>query len=302
MRSFSTSKKSLSLFLSVLMMIVIQLIITIISLSLIFDISLKERSMNIDFLTRIGLIDDPNYTVSTYRYIIGIKVQYNDYFLILHYLIVITIFVVGLFLLLFIFERNKTTEKQRFRWTSFVFFSSLLSSILLLHFIPSVIIDMFYYDMYARGYNRHLISEGHVVEELYTYFFNKKIGDINSFTNLIEDSILWTIIGFVFVVAVLYIRKENKIKIKKILVKENYDDIESCEIFFLTLVSIDDFDKEISVLGEPLFVDGKLLYRELLYKFKRVRQRRYYQPDKTFMEWLTMIDEFSAWRKNRRLK
>ena len=214
MRSFSVSKKSLSLFLSVLMMIVIQLIITIISVALIFDIMLKERSMKIDFLTRIGLIDDPNYIVSTYTHILGIKVPYSDFFLILTYLIVTTMIVLGVFSLLFIIERNKTTEKQRFKMTSFLFFSSLLSAILLLHFIPIIIKDMLYFDTFAKRYNRHLISEGFVVEELYTYFFNKKIGDINSFTNLIEDSILWTIIGFVFVLAVLYIRKENKIKIK----------------------------------------------------------------------------------------
>ncbi len=88
---------------------------------------------------------------------------------------------------------------------------------------------MCYYDTSARGYNRFLISEGYVVKELYTYFFNKKIGDITSFTSIIEDSILWTIIGFVFVVAVLYIRRENKIRIKKILVKDDQEFIQRIE-------------------------------------------------------------------------
>ncbi|HDZ18114.1 hypothetical protein LCGC14_2195350 [marine sediment metagenome] len=54
---------------------------------------------------------------------------------------------------------------------------------------------------------------------------------------------------------------------------------------FLTLVSIDDLDKKISVLGEPLFVNGR--YGHL----------GYYQPDNALLEWLTMIDEFSDWRK-----
>ncbi len=68
---------------------------------------------------------------------------------------------------------------------------------------------------------------------------------------------------------------------------------------FLTLVLTDDLDKVISVLGDPLFVDGKFLYRELLYKFKRFRHLRYYQPHPALEEWLSMIDEFSEYRKNK---
>ncbi len=53
---------------------------------------------------------------------------------------------------------------------------------------------------------------------------------------------------------------------------------------FLTLVSVEDLDEWISVLGQPLFTDEKQLYRELLYRFKRYKQIRYYQPDKALLE------------------
>ncbi|KKK85105.1 hypothetical protein LCGC14_2776620 [marine sediment metagenome] len=53
---------------------------------------------------------------------------------------------------------------------------------------------------------------------------------------------------------------------------------------FLTLVSVEDLDNWISVLGQPLFTDEKQLYRELLYQFKRYKQIRYYQPDKALLE------------------
>jgi len=52
-------------------------------------------------------------------------------------------------------------------------------------------------------------------------------------------------------------------------------------------------------LGDPLFVDGNQLYRELLYKFIKYRERRYYQPTKELVEWLTMIDEFHEWKKSK---
>ena len=62
--------------------------------------------MYIDFRTRLGITDEPNHTFSTYKYLMGIKIQYRDFLLILTYLIVITIIVIGVFLLLFIIERN----------------------------------------------------------------------------------------------------------------------------------------------------------------------------------------------------
>ncbi|HDZ16717.1 hypothetical protein LCGC14_1152090 [marine sediment metagenome] len=64
---------------------------------------------------------------------------------------------------------------------------------------------------------------------------------------------------------------------------------------------MEDFSQEIPVLGEPLFVDGKYLYRELLYKYKKFKHLRYYQPDKELVEWLNMIDEFHECRLTRKV-
>ncbi len=69
---------------------------------------------------------------------------------------------------------------------------------------------------------------------------------------------------------------------------------------FLTLVSLEILDEWISVLGEPLFTDEKQLYRELLYRFKKYKHLRYYQPEENLVMFLNMLDEFSKWRKERR--
>ncbi len=84
--------------------------------------------------------------------------------------------------------------------------------ILVLHFIPSIFEDIAYFDMFARGYNRHLIIEGFVTENIYNYYFDMIIEDIGPFKNRIEDIILWIIIGYVLAMTMIYIKVENNSK------------------------------------------------------------------------------------------
>jgi hypothetical protein len=66
----------------------------------------------------------------------------------------------------------------------------------------------------------------------------------------------------------------------------------------LTLVTFDDFTKEVLVYGNYLFSDKKKHYRELLYTFKIFREIRYYEPDPLLYKWLERIDTFAISRKN----
>ena len=219
MRSFSVSKKSLSLFLSVLMMIIIQSIVSTVCLDIIINILLERRAMQIDYLTKIGLINDPSYKVVTYKYILGMKVQYNNLIWIVNSLRLTSIIFLILILMFFIIKRIRKTVKQRFRWNNFIFFSFLISLLSLLHYIPAILEEMAYFDILARSYNRHLLSEGYITENLFSYYFEKKIENLISFKNLMDDIFLWAIIVCIFILAIIYIRRENESK-KEIIGKE----------------------------------------------------------------------------------
>lgn len=193
-------------------LIFVQLITSTICLNIIVDILLKRRTLQIDFLTRIGLINDPEYTVVSSKFIFGLKFQYTELISIITGLKLAIFTFSVLILMLFIFKRVKKTNRQRFILTNFIFFSFLLSLILLLHYIPAIFEEITFLDRLARGYNRHLIYEGYITENLYGYYFDEKIIDFISFKNLIEDIILWTVIGIIFIFAIIYIRRENNLK------------------------------------------------------------------------------------------
>ncbi len=67
-----------------IILIVIQLIISTICLDIIHQILLKKRTIQIDYYTKLGLVNDPSYTVLSEKYILGIKVQYNELLLIIN--------------------------------------------------------------------------------------------------------------------------------------------------------------------------------------------------------------------------
>ena len=68
----------------------------------------------------------------------------------------------------------------------------------------------------------------------------------------------------------------------------------------LTLVSFGDFTRTVPVTGKYLFSDGSQRYYELLYEFKIHKEIRYYDPRPNLVEWLSKIDEFAEWKKEKR--
>ncbi len=71
----------------------------------------------------------------------------------------------------------------------------------------------------------------------------------------------------------------------------------------LKLVLAENIDRTIPVHGDYLFSDGNKDFFELKYEFTEYGRVLYYEPkEPELAEWLTMIDEFKVWCKERRAK
>ena len=206
------NNKLYSYFLYILGLVIIEFIITTICVYFVLDISLKGRVLRLDFLAMNGLDDKPAYEFDTSVHIIGIELHYYNYSILIDYLIFIIVIFLILFVVVYSIKKIKKINIGRFRKKSFILFSILISLMLFLHFIPSIIVNMAYYDAYASLYNELLINNGIIFEEKYRYFFSGFIDfdDLIVIGNFVGDLILWFVIGYIFFLFMMYIKNDNK--------------------------------------------------------------------------------------------
>ncbi len=203
------NNKLYSYFLYIFGFIIIEFIITTIFVYIIIDNSLIQRVMKLDFFILMGIVD---YEVITKKNIIGIELQYYDYFKLVSFLILIVIIFIIMFVIIFIVKRIKKIKIGKFKKKSFILFIILMTLILFLHFIPLMVADFWYNNYIVKMYNRVLINEGLMTENRYNYFLFKSIININlsQLLNFTEDLILWIIIGYVFILLITYIKNDNR--------------------------------------------------------------------------------------------
>lgn len=208
----------------VFLALTIYLIVNTVSIMILFDISLKTRILQVDYMSRI--LDGYNIdNIETSMTCFGIKIHYYEYSNFLTVLMFINCISGFTFVVLLIIRRKLRKKIIKIKKFGFLLLSFLVILILILHHLPPIISRVGYYDILVGVYNRHLITLELIDENVYPYFFTVELKNVGSIANLILDIILYIVIGYVIFLSVWFSVYQNKKESKIVYIIQNKEEL-----------------------------------------------------------------------------
>ena len=198
-KSIKNKKKRILTYIRlILISLVVQLIISIIFISISFDISLMKRNLYMDYYQR----EDQNFedsNIKTFNYIFGFEVDYTSYDTVKFSLITILFTLLLIFSVFYYlrFRFRQTKPNIRNPLIGTLLINVLIILLISLHFTDGILNDAKNYNMLVERYNTHF---GY---KLYQFLFTE-YSDSARLENLVVDLITLIIIIYSFILLIMW--------------------------------------------------------------------------------------------------